>query len=393
MAELTRSGLSAELLSYPPLRAETPREYLHCARLVTPDELDQEFSRLSRFCEQVGCPEPSSPSDYFEEQTQQLHFQWEMHSEFASITVATKPGAPEAVLDEPISDYQDELSGHVVSAAWTRVWPDSGDVEERDRMILDQLGPKACGGTVCDGRASIWTTFDIDSRGLTQYVIVDNGMTVGRMSRLVRRITELDTYRMLAIRGLPLAKVLLDELVDAESRLANIVRDMRESNVESTNQTLLNRLMKLSAMLAARKSETAPLFGACRSYRGIVDQRIRRLNEHRIQGFQRCSVFLEDRLSPAMRTCNIAAVNKQIRQQLRLQTSVESLSVIAISYYMIGLLGLLVKAAGTNGVLKDPATWVAALVPIVLIAAYAAIKRRLPTAADQAPVYRKRISR
>lgn len=418
MADLTRSALSAELLSYPPLRAEKPCEYLHCARLVDPRDFSNELRKVRIFCERIGCPPPDTSSTFFEGKTEHLHFQWELHSEYASVIVATRPNAPKSALDNLILEYRDQFAEHVISAAHIRVVSGVESNEERDQTVLEALGKKTCGGTVCDSHASIWSTFQINRRGLTPYVVIDQGMTVGRMSRLIRRLAELDTYRMLAIRGLPVAKVLLEDIEEVEERLTSIVTDMRAAvSSENTNSLLLDRLMKLSARLAARRSETASLFGACRSYRGIVEQRIKSLNEQRIQGFQRCSVFLNERLVPAMRTCDIAAerldtisshilsalalvrtridvrvqeqnraqleaVNKQIRQQIQLQTSVERLSVIAISYYAAALIALLAKAAADQEIIQRPSVWVALSIPLVIALAYTAIKKGMPKKED-----------
>jgi uncharacterized membrane-anchored protein len=53
----------------------------------------------------------------------------------------------------------------------------------------------------------------------------------------------------------------------------------------------------------------------------------------------------------------LKSMNERTRMQLRLQATVEGLSVAAISYYVVGLFGYVVKAADYGGVLRiEPPT-------------------------------------
>ena len=105
----------------------------------------------------------------------------------------------------------------------------------------------------------------------------------------------------------------------------------------------------------------------------------------RVEGFQTISEFMDRRLAPAMRTCEsvaerqerlsarlmraanllrtrvdvalegqnrdlLASMNRRARLQLRLQQTVEGLSVVAISYYLLSLIGYLARAVTAAGV-------------------------------------------
>ena len=66
----------------------------------------------------------------------------------------------------------------------------------------------------------------------------------------------------------------------------------------------------------------------------------------------------------------LAAMNRRARLQLRLQETVEGLSVAAITYYATGLFGYLMKGLHGAGIVKDPELLTGlAVVPIVLIVA------------------------
>jgi uncharacterized membrane-anchored protein len=69
-------------------------------------------------------------------------------------------------------------------------------------------------------------------------------------------------------------------------------------------------------------------------------------------------------------------MNERTRLQLRLQATVEGLSVAAISYYVVGLCGYLIKAAYDAGILRvDPSYATAAVVPLTVLAIWWVVRR------------------
>jgi uncharacterized membrane-anchored protein len=76
-------------------------------------------------------------------------------------------------------------------------------------------------------------------------------------------------------------------------------------------------------------------------------------------------------------------MDRRAQLQLRLQETVEGLSVIAISYYLIGLLGHLFEAVEAAGLHLPAQIASGALVPIVvLLVAYAGRRMRRRLARD-----------
>jgi uncharacterized membrane-anchored protein len=64
------------------------------------------------------------------------------------------------------------------------------------------------------------------------------------------------------------------------------------------------------------------------------------------------------------------------RLQLRLQQTVEGLSIAAVSYYVLGLLGYLFKGGRDAGVLPfDPSVATAAVLPFVVIVMALVVRR------------------
>ena len=155
------------------------------------------------------------------------------------------------------------------------------------------------------------------------------------------------------------------------------------------SQALLAELTELAAELEADAAASLYRFGASRAYDGIVEERLTALAEEVVPGYETWAGFLQRRVAPAMRTCRsveerqanlsrkltrattllrtwvdvevekqnrdlLASMNNRARLQLRLQQTVEGLSVAAVSYYVVGLIGYLAKGTPLFGADAEP---------------------------------------
>ena len=71
----------------------------------------------------------------------------------------------------------------------------------------------------------------------------------------------------------------------------------------------------------------------------------------------------------------LKSMNERTRLQLRLQTTVEGLSVAAVSYYVVGLFGYLVKGLHDEGVPVDISLATALFVPVAVLAIWFVVRR------------------
>jgi uncharacterized membrane-anchored protein len=239
-------------------------------------------------------------------------------------------------------------------------------------------------------------------------VIAPPGTTETRVGRVSQRLLELETYRLMALRGLPVAKALSPMLADAERRLAAITAQLE--NKSTSEQALLDELVSVAASVERATAEHTYRFAATRAYDTLVSQRITELREKAIPGTQTMGEFMQRRLSPAMATVaataqRLASLSERISRasdllrtrvdivteaqnqqllekltrgqelQLRLQTTVEGLSIAAISYYVISLLLYLAKAGKAAGLPLHPELAAGALVPVVLWAVWRTTQR------------------
>jgi uncharacterized membrane-anchored protein len=170
------------------------------------------------------------------------------------------------------------------------------------------------------------------------------------------------------------------------------------------------RSTALAAELEAGAAASQFRFGASRAYSEIVNLRLATIGERKVGGLPTWSSFLARRMAPAIRTiatleerqANLSrklaraaqllrtrvdleleaqnrellrSMNERTRLQLRLQATVEGLSVAAISYYVVGLFGYVVKGAHDRGVPIEPTVATAAFVPVAILAIWWVVRR------------------
>ena len=273
------------------------------------------------------------------------------------------------------------------------------------------------GARVADGAGIALTDLRMDDEGCTRFVVLDASLTERQAGRFVQRLLEIETYRMMALLAFPVAREAAGPLAEAERRLAAITERLAAVRLADEG-ALLDDLMKLAADVEQRDAATRFRFGAARAYHGLVLQRIAELREERLPGVQTLGEFMDRRLAPAMATCESVArrqeelsariaragqllrtkvevalerqnqallesMNRRARLQLRLQRTVEGLSIAAITYYAAGLTGYLAKAAKSAGVPLDADVVVAAAIPLIAGALWFAL-RRIRRGIDQA---------
>jgi uncharacterized membrane-anchored protein len=234
-------------------------------------------------------------------------------------------------------------------------------------------------------------------------------MTPRRLGRLVQQLLEIDGYRMMALLGLPVAREAFAALGKAESELAALAGAIRAARREDEPQ-LLNRLTTLAGEVESQYAASHSRFSASAAYFQLVDRRIADLGESRLAGLQTLGEFVQRRLSPARSTCEwaarrqdalsqrvsrisnllrtrveieqqessqdlLAAMNRRQELQMKLQATVEGLSIAAITYYIAGLVSYLAKGAQTLGWPWSPESTSAVAIPFVALGVWALLRR------------------
>ncbi|MBN8499652.1 MAG: DUF3422 domain-containing protein [Sphingomonadales bacterium] len=296
---------------------------------------------------------------------------WERHNEFSTITAVCQGRQ----CSEPIEAvaWLDGFPGDLFRSIEILVGKRTDFDWEREAQF-DRS--RLVSSYVFDGAARIWSDFTIRDNGGGRIMVEDLGLQNDEAARLVQSLIEIGNYRKLALLGFPVARDLMPWIDDVEARHSRITESHNLGEADSGE--ILGQLSALSAEVEFRAGLARFRLGATSSYHLLTTDRIRSLRETRIAGHSTVVEFVERRLLPAMRTCEIAqkrleslserinrtasllsleqttelnrknqailvSLNKRSAMQLRLQNLVEGFSVFAISYYIIAIAEKLIK--------------------------------------------------
>ena len=333
-----------------------------------------------------------------------LRFVWERHSEGTSLTLFAAGAGADAFPDpgshaelQAALDWATALPGRIVRS--TRIWVAKADHDIE--AILPQLELERAETVSCHigGPMRMWSDFRLKDDGYGRLLVAVNDAEPAEITRQVQRLQELGNYRNRALLGLPLARECWPKLDEAEARLRDLAA--RIDNREETDDRLMDTLSKLSLELAGIETAISFRMDATKAYAQLVKDRLQQVDPRPIAGFASLPDFIQRRFFPAMNTCE--ATTARVRQlalraaqlssllrarietrienqnaqllhsmeqstsmQLRLQQLVEGFSVVALSYYLIGLIGYLLAALPLESWGLDKQWLMAALViPVV----------------------------
>ena len=367
--------------------ALTPPAQASWLALLSPREsIAQERECVAALCRHFGDAQPLPEENFLSRDLGTIHLRWERHNEFSTWGFFTEGPFEIPFQQPPIerlpADWLATLPGETIAAIHVAL--ESGITEERSKDELSRLFARRTlvGNGVAGGNAQVWTDFHLHEDGFTYFLVRDQELTPRQAGRTVQRILDMETYRLLALLAWPLAREMMTELGQLEERL-NILSDemaalSSQFNEPERQQQLLSSLSALAAEVERIGNRTSTRFHASRAYAALVDKRFEQMRPVRIPGLQTLCGYINRRLDPAMRTCEsvnerleslatrisrtsdllrtrvdvalesqnrdlLRSMNRRAHLQLRLQETVEGLSVVVISYYLVGLVGYLLK--------------------------------------------------
>ena len=397
-----RAEVLGELHARPFTPIETPRRILHFA-FLTSARTGADREALAALCRTKGMSVPPGGARHMRWRFDGGAMRWESHNEFSTYrwefpSSSEKPFDPAArAVAQPLADFVQP--GPLLVAIDLHLVEDAKR-EAQIESIFQRTSLAAAENS--DGTALFATDFQLNEDGYIQILIANRGLDAERAGAIVQRVLELETYRTLALLGLPEAQRLSPSISRIERRLAEVTDAMRHTQGLSDNSRLLDELTALASDLEADAAASLYRFGATRAYFEIVQTRPQAIGERKVGGLPTWSSFLNRRLAPAMRTCStmeerqanlsrklaraanllrtrvdvalegqnrdlLTAMNRRARAQLRLQQTVEGLSVAAISYYLVGLVHFMLEGAHQSGVPINPTIGTAVSVPVVVL--------------------------
>ncbi|MDQ7049717.1 MAG: DUF3422 domain-containing protein [Enterobacterales bacterium] len=379
--------LHQEIHARPYPRIAAPCVISHIAFYHEEKVVEQEYQSINDLAKRyhVNGISPGTHS-YFQE-FEQFHMRWENHREFSTITIIRPLKKPintgVSALEMFPEGWLKQFPGEAISAVSLLI---SDEFDES--MIEDYLAVRPnIASRLIDDQFTVWTSLQLDSQGFTRLFMGKNSLIErdkGRMQlgRVVLKLLEIETYRQMALLGLPLAKSIAPIASDLGQKCALMLEKMTHISEPDEESALLQELMSIAAEVEKLRASTNYRFAATFAYAELVNSRIKELDQQRVEGKDPLGEFVQRRFMPAIRTCDsvrrqleslskrltrasdllrtrvdqtIAEQNKKLLEsmnrrshiQLRLQQTVEGLSVAAISYYLISLLKIFLH--GING--------------------------------------------
>lgn len=385
-----RAALTNEVHARPYAELTPPERACHLALHSGESGREADRAHLAELCERYSLAPPPADANHMMADFGPFRLKWERHAEFASYSVFCAGNSPGAPFSEPAisilpEDWLTRMPGELMVAIQAEIEP--ADRPSRDQAALATLfeGNSFAGSVVAGGAAAAWMDFALNPDGFGRLLIHDRGLRPRQAGRLLQRLFEIETYRVMALLALPLARRGSAMLAGANERMLVITERMAGLSGLDEERALLEEISRVSMDIEGIAAQTGYRFGAAKAYHALVRRRIAELREQRVEGQQTIGDFMERRLAPAMQTCesvseridrisrrlaragqllrtrvdiNLEAQNSDLLQsmdrraklQLRLQQTVEGLSVAAITYYLVSLVGYLARATADLGI-------------------------------------------
>jgi uncharacterized membrane-anchored protein len=368
-----------------------------------PEAVAAAHQRFAAWCKTVGLSEPATTSRQHSFDAGGRHVTWELHTEFVTLTWAS-------TLDDrdnwPQGIGLESFDAERLVACMRIDLIDSATVPER---ILSGFSlPSLCASITEGGQAQVATDFIADADSFTRFELAASGISPLRRAIVVRRLLEIETYRTLALLGLPLARDVSPELTGLEADLAAAIAALANVGDLGRARTSLDSLNGLTVKSGQLVERTGYRFAASHAYGDILRRRLKSLGEEQLPVGSTIERYLGNRIDPALATClavekrqlalsekleratellntrislDIQTQNKSVldtiartsESQFRLQRTVEGLSTIAISYYLLGILTYIFAGLGEWAHFSKTLA-VALAAPVILLFTWLAIR-------------------
>ncbi|MBB4234588.1 DUF3422 domain-containing protein [Rhizobium esperanzae] len=328
---------------------------------------------------------------------------WEAHTEFLTLTFVTPTAAaPGSHPPEAFQACYGKIEGKVIAAVRVLV-RDEKNGQALEKPNLDYVASEVGGGD-----AEVHSNFRLSDSGFVEFLFFNRNLNAYRTGRMVRRFLEIETYRMMAMLAMPMARETISQLSAFDQRLDLLIAHMQSA--VKVDKALLSEVTRLSSDVLNFSALARHRFGATTAYAEIVASRVSELREERVEQRQRIGTFIRRRFQPAVRSVHAAerrldelaervslagdllrttvqvqledqnaslltSMEERARIQVHIQQAVEGFSVIAITYYTVGLAKICLESISELGVDPHMAKLaVLAAIPLVLFAVWTAVR-------------------
>ncbi|NOD34761.1 MULTISPECIES: DUF3422 family protein [unclassified Ruegeria] len=362
----------------------------------------EDLAHLINLLDRHGAQHPQPDATHYAGQIGRHWLKWEQHTEFVTYTAIAQNVSDRAFNPADFEvfppDWLMASPGQRVTSAMVRVVERESDDVIKSKL-LDWFEPESLAvARVLDDAAVCASDFRIDPAGHMRFALfVAEGTGRRRTGRIVQRLCEIETYKAMSMLGFARVKQLMPRIGELDGQLTQLLGQMTDNSAQP--DALLQDLLSTSIELETLSARCSFRFGATGAYEAIVNQRIEVLREERFQGGQNFADFMMRRYDPAIRTVKstkrrlqalsdrairagellrtrvdversaqnqalLESMDRRADLALRLQHTVEGLSVVAISYYAVSLVSYLLYPLTASGISKGMLT-AAVTVPVV----------------------------
>lgn len=383
------------------------------------DSHESELILLREICQRYSVNSPGKGISCFYQVLGGYEIRWERHTEFSSYTFLLNDSNEKPFISTPIElipiDWLQRLPGKVISA----VHLEALDIEsvnlEKDSLRQYFEGQRLIGSKLHHGEASIYSAMRLHNDSFNRILLVNNNLNECQNGRVLRTLLEIEAYRNMALLAFPLAQEVSAKVSQMESQLAQLLKAQNSRETSTNEKSQLTVLSEMAAIIAELIANSRYRFDAGTAYYQMVESRLEELEEQEIDELQTLTSFIERRLSPAYRTVLAAkrrlddldsrvnrasdllrtrinmvietqnqtllqSMDRRAKMQFNLQQTVEGLSVVVMTYYVLQLFDYMLEAADSLGWNTNKALSISMLMPVVFASVWflgRRIKKRL----------------
>lgn len=404
--------LANEIHARPPVALQTPERATYVAVVIPQGERQRESAHLAELCRRFGVAAPAESANHLSAPFGPIQIKWERHGEFSGYTFYA-PGRSPKPFSAPATSFLPEgwlagLPGTTIVAAHAALIP-AAELPPDAEFLAQYFGPHpVVGAEIGDGVGYGYSAFRVHEDGFSRFLVLDRSFSPRQAGRMLQRLFEIEAYRTMALLALPLARQQTAQVQAIERALAGLTEHIAKGGEDA--EPLLAELTKMAAEVESALTASMSRYAASLAYYELVRARFTELHERRLPGVQPIEEFLTRRMAPAIETCRsasqrlrnlservsqtsgllstrveiarakqnqdlLASMNRRAMLQLRLQQTVEGLSVAAITYYVVGLVGFAAEAIEKAGLNLDASILKGVSIPAVAALVWLAVRR------------------
>ena len=408
-----QQSLIAELHNRPFPRLKAPVCISHMV-VLEPSDLTTEITHIQVLAQLYSVATPDHNATCYYQDFGQFEFRWERHTEFSSYMVIVpsldiEPFSRTALALLP-TDWLEQLGGAMISGDHIEMRVGMSECPNPEELHPYFEGQRLFASVVQEGKATLRTSVRAHHDNFGRIIIYTDSDDVCESGRLARSLMELTAYRTLTLLALPIARNLIPAVSAMEYTLAEITDRITDIKNFNDEKKLLGELSEFAASLEQLISDNNFRFAATEAYYQLTQDRLEELKETGVQNLITLQQFYHRRFRPGFSTCQsvknrmqslsdrvdrasnmlrtrvdlslesqnqnlLRSMDNRAKLQLRMQQTVEGLSIVAMTHYILSLFNHVLKGIPSAELPVSANAIVSVATPIVLLAAWLSVRQ------------------